>query len=147
MTTKKNMDSLEELKLAESWEYIQGGFLFLDETGEALARANGELKRYINSLSVMEPKAAALISRLKLTDPEQAFEDVPESLKQITEQDISYLKEDPADVDESYGSLAMAAFYGYVSEYLLIPTPVPERMKSYVRTKIHEALPQIRVLG
>ena len=45
------MESLEELKLAESWEYIQGGLLFLDETGETLSQANGELKRYINSLS------------------------------------------------------------------------------------------------
>ena len=139
------MESLEELKLAESWEYIQGGFLFLDETGEALAQANGELKRYINSLSAMDPKAAALISRLKLTDPEQPFEDVPASLKKMLEQDIEYLREDPSVFDESFGSAAMAAFYGYVSKYLNISSEVPFRMRACIREKAAQEIPDIKL--
>ncbi len=139
------MESLEELKLAESWEYIQGGLLFLDETGEALAQANGELKRYINSLSAMDPKAAALISRLKLTDPEQPFEDVPVSLMKMLEQDIGYLREDPAVFDESFGSAAMAAFYGYVSKYLNISSEVPFRMRACIREKAAQEIPDIKL--
>ena len=139
------MESLEELKLAESWEYIQGGFLFLDETGEALAQANGELKRYINSLSAMDPKAAALIGRLKLTDPEQPFEDVPASLMKMLEQDIEYLREDPAVFDESFGSAAMAAFYGYVSKYLNISSEVPFRMRACIREKAVQEIPDIKL--
>ena len=139
------MESLEELKLAESWEYIQGGLLFLDETGETLAQANGELKRYINSLSSMDPKAAALISRLKLTDPEQAFDDVPASLLKMLEQDIAYLKENPEIFDESYGSAAMAAFYGYVSKYLNISSEVPFRMRACIREKAAQEIPDIKL--
>ena len=139
------MESLEELKLAESWEYIQGGLLFLDETGDTLAQANGELKRYINSLSAMDPKAAALISRLKLTDPEQPFEDVPASLMKMLEQDIEYLREDPAVFDESYGSAAMAAFYGYVSKYLNISSEVPFRMRACIREKAAQEIPDIKL--
>lgn len=139
------MESLEELKLAESWEYIQGGLLFFDETGDTLAQANGELKRYINSLSAMDPKAAALISRLKLTDPEQPFEDVPASLMKMLEQDIEYLREDPAVFDESYGSAAMAAFYGYVSKYLNISSEVPFRMRACIREKAAQEIPDIKL--
>lgn len=142
---QNNMDSLEELKLAESWEYIQGGLLFLDETGKALALANGELKRYINSLTAMDPKAAALISRLKLNDPEQAFDTVPASLKQLTAQDIEYLKEDPAVLDESFGSVAMADFYGYAAKYLNVYSEVPKAMHEYIRETVKRELPDIRI--
>ena len=142
---QKNMDSLEELKLAESWEYIQGGLLLLDETGKALALANGELKRYINSLTAMDPKAAALISRLKLNDPEQAFDTVPASLIQLTAQDIEYLKEDPAVLDESFGSVAMADFYGYTAKYLNVYSEVPKAMHEYIRKTVKRELPEIRI--
>ena len=130
---------LEELKFAETWEYIQGGFLFLDESGSALALANGELKRYINSLSSVQPKAVSLIRRLRLEDREQAFEDVPASLKRILREDIAYIKQDPSDLDESFASVAMTAFYRRVSDYLNIPSDIPARMKRFVEQEAADA--------
>ena len=140
-------NNLEELKLAESWEYIQGGFLFLDETGEALHRANAELKRYIHTLSSVQPEAASLIARLKLDEPDQAFDEIPASLKQMLEADIAYLKEDPSVLDESFGSMAMAAFYAHTADYLKIPSDVPDRMKIYIRDTVHAQLPNIKCIG
>ena len=63
-------------KLMENWEYIQGGLLFLDETTDrndrCLELAQGELKHYINTLSVLQPKASSLIEALRRAPQEEA---------------------------------------------------------------------------
>ena len=130
------MMSLEIKKLAESWEYIQGGFLFLDETipGEenALALANGELKYFIRSLSALLPEAKTLVEQLHLSEAERPFDSIPESLRIMLKQDLQFLKEDPAVYDESFGSIALVRFYERVSSFLNIPSPFPAAMRSYV---------------
>lgn len=141
---------LETKKLMESWEYIQGGLFFIDETdprpeGSVLELARKELKAYILSLSSVQKDALELLDDLQLKESLH-FEDVPESLKILTRQDIAYLKDDPEVFDESFGSLAMAMFYRYVSDYLKIPSDVPERMKAYIRDTITAELPDITIL-
>ncbi len=138
--------SLEELKLAETWEYIQGGFLFLDESGNALAEVNGELKHYINTLSSVQSAAGALIERLHLTDPERSYDEIPESLKRILKQDIAYIKEEPSNLDESFASIALTAFYRRVSDYLHVPSDLPDHMKTYVMQEVQAQLPSCSVI-
>lgn len=140
---------LEIKKLAEKWEYIQGGLLFIDETEDktrnCLDTADGELRYYINKLSSIQQKASELIDALKLTVPSRSFEEIPESFLILLEQDITYLAEDPAVMDESYGSLAMVAFYKHVSDYLNIPSEIPGAMQKKLEQRMHEALPKIKV--
>ena len=140
---------LETKKLAEKWEYIQGGLLFIDETEDSpdscLSIANGELKHYINSLSSVQQEAAELIEELHLTDASKAYTEVPESFLTLLEHDIAYLSEDPAVMDESYGSMAMIAFYRHVSDFLKIPSSLPDMMRDRLEARMREALPNIRI--
>ena len=141
---------LEIKKLMENWEYIQGGLLFLDETTEradhCLELAQGELKHYINTLSVLQPKASSLIEALRLDCEERSYKDIPESFRILLDQDISYLKEDPSVMDVSYGSAAMAAFYEQVSGYLGIPSQTPGRMKQFLEETLKKELPEIQIV-
>ena len=142
--------NLDELKLAESWEYIQGGFLFLDETSPAsdessLLLARRELKYYLTTLSAVDKRMVSLVSRLHLTEESQPFEKVPSSLKRMLVQDIAQLKEEPDVLDESYGSLALASFYRSAADYLQSSSPVPAAMVEYIRSEVHAALPDIRI--
>ncbi len=141
---------LEIKKLEENWEYIQGGLFFLDETAErtesCLELAKGELKHYINTLSVLETKASHLIDALHLDSTERNFEEIPESFRILLDQDIAYLKEDPSVMDVSFGSAAMAAFYEQVSKYLGIPSQVPSKMKHYLEETLKTELPEIKII-
>ena len=141
---------LEIKKLMENWEYIQGGLLFLDETADrndrCLELAQGELKHYINTLSVLQPKASSLIEALRLECEERSYKDIPESFRILLEQDISYLKENPSVMDVSYGSAAMAAFYEQVSGYLGIPSPTPGTMKQFLEETLKKELPEIQII-
>ena len=127
--------NLETKKLMEQWEYIQGGLLFIDETdpqpeGSVLALAAKELKQYIFSLSTVQKEALELIDALKLSEPASPYETLPVSFQILLDKDISYLVDDPADFDESYGSAAMAKFYRYVSNYLKIHSDLPAAMEA-----------------
>ena len=142
--------NLETKKLMETWEYIQGGLFFIDETdprpeGSVLELAQKELKAYILSLSSVQTNALELIDVLQLKES-LPFEEIPESLKILTKQDIAYLKEDPQVFDESFGSLSMAMFYKYVSDYLKIPSDIPQQMKQYIRDTVTAELPDITIL-
>ena len=141
---------LEIKKLMENWEYIQGGLLFLAETTEradhCLELAQGELKHYINTLSVLQPKASSLIEALRLDCEERSYKDIPESFRILLDQDISYLKEDPSVMDVSYGSAAMAAFYEQVSGYLGIPSQTPGKMKQFLEEALKKELPEIQIV-
>lgn len=140
--------NLEIKKLAEKWEYIQGGLYYIDEVYEgtnSLAKANGELKHYINTLSSVQPEAAELIDVLNLKDASVSFQDVPESFRILLKQDMEYLKEDPSEMDEAFGSMAIIAFYKHVSDYLKIPSDIPEHMKKELEDTMHSQLPKIRI--
>ena len=140
--------NLEIKKLIEKWEYIQGGLYYIDELHEgtdSLDTAAGELKHYINTLSSVQPEAAELIDALKLKQASLTFADVPESFRILLKQDIEYLKEDPADLDEAFGSMAIIAFYRHVLAYLNIPSEIPSRMKKELEDTVHSQLPDIRI--
>ena len=142
---------LETKKLAEQWEYIQGGLFFLDESdpnpeGSCLVLGQGELKKYILSLSALMPKALELIEVLHLDVPAKDYEAVPASMIRLLASDIRYLKEEPAPMDESFGSLAMAAFYQYVSNYLAIPSDTPKKMMGCIEEAVHRELPDIKIV-
>ena len=143
--------NLEVKKLAEQWEYIQGGFLFLQETGpkeaeNALALADGELSYYISTLSADAHRTEALKEGLNLTSSAIAYEEVPLSLVLMSDQDISFVKEEGGAVDESYGSVALVKFYQYVRDYLKVPSSACGKMKDYVRSRFEEALPETDVI-
>ena len=142
--------NLELKKLAENWEYIQGGFLFLDETSERkdrslLALAKGELRYFITSLTAVDQRAAEMIDYLNLTEDAVSFEEVPESLKEILAQDIAWLKEEGGEYDASFGSLAMILFYESVCRYLNISSSKPESMRNYAESQVNQALPDVRI--
>ena len=79
------------------------------------------------------------------TDASRAYTEVPESFLTLLEHDIAYLSEDPAVMDESYGSMAMIAFYRHVSDFLKIPSPLPDVMRDRLEARMREALPNIRI--
>lgn len=141
--------NLDELKLAELWEYIEGGFLFLDETSEnevpSLPLARSELNYYLVSLSPLDTRTQSLISRLHIGRESTPFHEVPESLKRMLEADIRTLKEDPAEFDESYGSIAMAAFYQKVADYLQADSYVPAAMRKTIRNTVADELPRVQI--
>ena len=142
--------NLELKTLAEKWEYIQGGFLFLDEnrtdsSGSLLALADGELRYFIASLNAADLRAAELIDYLNLTADAVSFKEVPESLKQMLASDIVWLKEDGGEYDASFGSLAMILFYESVCRHLEISSPKTELMRNYAETQVNQALPDVRI--
>ncbi len=141
---------LEIKKLREQWEYLQGGFLFLQESGvkeaeNALALADGELCFYIDSLTVVDKNAAALKEELGLTES-AAFDEVPASLRLMTDHDIAYAEEEGETIDASYGSVALVLFYGYVRDYLKVPSPVSGKMRAYVQERVSSSLPGTNVV-
>ena len=136
---------LEIKKLREQWEYLQGGFLFLQESGaanaeNALALADGELRYYIDSLTVVDQNAEALKEELGLSAA-VPFDEVPSSLALMTDQDIGIAKDEGEAVDATYGSVALVLFYGYVRDYLKVPSVCPGKMRAYVLEKFSSALP------
>ena len=142
---------LEIKKLREQWEYLQGGFLFLQESGaagaeNALALADGELRYYIDSLTVLDQSAKALKEELSLSEPAAAFDEIPVSLSLMTDQDIAFAAEEGEAIDASYGSVALVLFYGYVRDYLKVPSVCPGKMRAYVTEKVSSALPKTNVL-
>ncbi len=141
--------NLDELKLAELWEYIEGGILFLDETSEneepSLPLARSELNYYLVSLSPLDTRTQSLISRLHIGRESTPFHEVPESLKRMLESDIRTLKEDPAEFDESYGSIAMAAFYQKAADYLQTESYVPAAMRKTIRNTVADELPRVQI--
>lgn len=142
--------NLEIKKLKEQWEYIQGGFLFLEESGAeevkgALALANGELRYYIGTLSAVDQKAEALRLGLELIDPSVSFEEIPASLRLMTDQDIAFAREEGGMIDGAYGCVALAQFYGYVRDFLQFPSVTPGKMKEYIREKVSSCTENIGV--
>ena len=142
--------NLELKKLAENWEYIQGGFLFLDENSAEsdrnhLALANGELRYFIATLNAADLRAAEMIDALNLTEDSVPFDEIPESLKQMLSQDIAWLKEEGGEYDASFASLAMILFYESVCRYLNLSSPKTELMRNYAETQVNQAIPDVRI--
>ena len=142
--------SLDLKSLLEKWEYIQGGLLFLDETGACpefslLALGRGELRSFIASLTVTDLRGKELIDYLNLHEDPRPFEEIPVSLQYLLDQDLEWLKEEGGDFDTSYGSVTMALFYESVRQYLGYPSSKPGKMKEYVQKRLREVLPRKRV--
>ena len=104
--------------ITDRWEYIIGGFTYIDMNREAGAAdtagmARGELLYYIQSLTADD----ALIKALGLDAKPVPFDTLPRSFEIMLKCDNDYLTSAPeTPLDAQFGSVAMALLYGDVEQ-------------------------------
>ena len=115
------MSSIQQI--ADRWNYIQGGFTYLDankqcEISNTVELSMAELRFFISSLAnVSDVVKQEIVNGLNLTDNEQAFDKLPKSFLVMLDCDNDYLQSEPqTPLNSEFGSVAIALLYRKVAE-------------------------------
>ena len=129
------IDKMELQKLTERWNYICGGFWYIDEHHMAdragtLGLAAAELNAFLQSIAPgHEEQADKISAALGLSGEPQPFDPLPESFEIMLRCDHSWLVSEPSTpLDPEFGSVAMAVLGREIAEMLGAETHLPEAM-------------------
>ena len=132
----------EEEKLTDLWKYIQGGFTYIDGTGEnkvknTVALSLGDLSAFVASLTDADEAGKAEVTALfGLDATAEALNGLPKSFLVMLDCDNDYLKADPgARLDDKFGSVAIALLYRDVAAMMEASTPLPAAMLAEIEEK------------
>ena len=110
------MSSIQQI--ADRWNYIQGGFTYIDankqcEISNTVELSMAELRFFISSLAnVSDIVKQEIVNGLNLTDNEQAFDKLPKSFLVMLDCDSDYLQSEPqTPMNSEFGSVAIALLY------------------------------------
>lgn len=126
---------MELHELTERWNYICGGFRYIDEhwmaeRADTLALTAGELAAFLQSMTPGHAAAVQEIaSALSLDREPQFFDPLPESFEIMLRCDQSWLRSAPeTPLDPEFGSVAMAVLAREIAELLGVDSPLPDAM-------------------
>lgn len=129
-------------QIANRWEYIQGGFTYIDsnrqcETENTVGLSMAELNAFIQSLpGAPEAAKQEIVDRLKLGDQAAAFDKLPQSFLIMLDCDNAYLQSEPSTpLDDQFGSVAIALLYREVTTACGATSPLPDMMLSAIADK------------
>ena len=126
---------MELQKLAERWNYICGGFWYIDEhhmaeQADTLGLAAAELAAFLQTMAPgHEAQVREITAALGLDREPQAFDPLPASFEIMLCCDQSWLETAPeTPLDPEFGSVAMAVLAREIAELLGAETALPEAM-------------------
>jgi len=141
------MTTIEQI--TDRWNYIQGGFTYIDSNNESNGTDNtvqlsaNELLGFISKLSDTQATAKASIIDVLIPDAEPAmFEGLPKSFLIMLECDNAYLQTAPeTPLDSQFGSVAIALLYRDVAAWCGAESPIPNLMIQEIESKTgHHAI-------
>lgn len=126
---------MELQKLTERWNYIRGGFWYIDEhrmadRADTLGLAEAELAAFLQTITPgHEEKAKEISASLNLNREPQTFDPLPVSFEIMLRCDNSWLVSEPSTpLDPEFGSVAMAVLGMEIAELLGAKSTLPEAM-------------------
>lgn len=129
-------------QIANRWEYIQGGFTYIDsnrqcETENTVGLSMAELNAFIQSLpGAPEAAKQEIVDRLKLGDKAAAFDELPQSFLIMLDCDNAYLQSEPSTpLDDQFGSVAIALIYREIAAACDATSPIPDMMLKVIAEK------------
>ena len=132
----------EKERLTDLWKYIQGGFTYIDGTGEnkvknTVALSLGDLSAFVASLTDADEAVKAEVTALfGLDATAEALNGLPKSFLVMLDCDADYLKTDTgARLDDKFGSVAIALLYRDVAALMGASTPLPAAMLAEIEEK------------
>ena len=141
------MTTIEQI--TDRWNYIQGGFSYIDTHGKNDGTDNtvklsaNELLGFITELPIMQNQAKASIINILVPDAEPLLADgLPKSFQIMLGCDNAYLQTAPETVlDTQFGSVAIALLYRDVAAWCGVESPIPGQMfKEIERITGHRAI-------
>ncbi len=129
-------------QMAERWNYIQGGFTYIDSNGKCetcntTGLSMAELKFFISSLSnISDADKHNIVNGLNLNGEEQPFEVLPKSFLIMLDCDNDYLQSEPqTPLNSEFGSVAIAMLYREVTMVCNATSALPELMLQTIADK------------
>ena len=129
------MDMKELQLIQERWNYICGGFWYIDEhqmadQADTLGLTAAELAAFLQSLTPgHEEQVREITAALGLDREPKAFDPLPKSFEIMLRCDQSWLETAPeTPLDPEFGSVAMAVLGREIAEQLGAETSLPEAM-------------------
>ena len=129
-------------QIANRWEYIQGGFTYIDsnrqcETENTAELSMAELNAFIQALSgASDAVKDEIVDRLKLGNKAKPFDELPQSFLIMLDCDHAYLQsESSTPLDDQFGSVAIALLYREVTAACGATSPIPDMMLSAIAGK------------
>lgn len=141
------MTTIEQI--TDRWNYIQGGFTYIDSNNESNGTDNtvqlsaNELLGFISELPDTQATAKASIIDVLIPDAKPvSFEGLPKSFLIMLECDNAYLQTAPeTPLDSQFGSVAIALLYRDVAAWCGAKSPIPDLMIQEIESKTgHHAI-------
>lgn len=132
------MNTLEEI--VKRWEYIQGGFYYIDSTNacnekDLTSLSRHELSAFVNALPNAEIKDN-IISMLKLERNIGDAQGMPRSFEAMLECDNEYLQREPSTpLNSEFGSVAIALLYRDIAAMLNAQESISGQMLQAITQK------------
>ena len=129
-------------QIADRWEYIQGGFTYIDgnrqcDTQDTVSLSMAELNAYLQALDeASDDIKREIAASLKLGDKAKAFDSLPQSFLIMLDCDNEYLQSEPSTpLNDQFGSVAIALLYREVAAACGATSQVPDMMLHAIADK------------